>query len=312
LFVSHRLDEVLALTDRVTVLRDGRAVSAHDTARLSEQELIEAILGRRAAATRERRSQVDEGPIVLEISRLTAGPLRDVSLMIRAGEVVGIAGLLGSGRSELLRAVYGDLSREAGTIAVNGKPAHFQRKDQAIGRGVVMIPEDRAAGGIFADLSVAENLNASVLRRYWRLLFRTRKLRRDSADLIARFAIKTPTDSVPIAALSGGNQQKTVFARWLRRDPVLLLLDEPAQGVDVGARADIYAAVREVTDAGGAALVVASDLEELAQVVDRALVLRNGAITAEVQLADLSAQRLNELIYEGGRDVWSGPSAERP
>jgi ribose transport system ATP-binding protein len=300
LFVSHRLDEVLALTDRVTVLRDGQLVATHDTAALTEQELIESILGRRAEEVRSHQAVPEDSPVVLEIAGLSAGPLQGVDLRIRAGEVVGIAGLLGSGRSELLRAVYGDLAPTSGSVTVNGTPANFSRKDQAVARGVVMIPEDRTVGGVFPSLSVDENMDVSVLRRYWRLVFRERKLRRDAGSLRRSLNVKASSGRAPMTSLSGGNQQKAILARWLRRDPVLLLLDEPTQGVDVGARADIYAAVRQVTDAGGAALLVASDLEELAQVVDRAIVLRNGIVTAEVPYADLSAQRLNELIYAGG------------
>jgi ribose transport system ATP-binding protein len=143
-------------------------------------------------------------------------------------------------------------------------------------------------------------MDVSVLRRYWRLVFQKRRLRADDGILRRSLNVKASSGRTGMTSLSGGNQQKAVLARWLRRDPVLLLLDEPTQGVDVGARADIYAAVREVTEAGGAAVVVASDLEELAQVVDRAIVLRSGVVTAEVGYSDLSAQHLNELIYAGG------------
>jgi ribose transport system ATP-binding protein len=300
LFVSHRLDEVMALTDRVTVLRDGHLVATHNTAELTEQELIESILGHRAAELRPHKALSENSPVILDVSSVSAGPLQDVDLTVRAGEVVGIAGLLGSGRTELLRAIYGDLRVESGTITVNGVRANFSRKDQAVARGVVLIPEDRTAGGVFPSLSVDENMDVSVLRRYWRLIFQKRRLRADDGILRRSLNVKASSGRTGMTSLSGGNQQKAVLARWLRRDPVLLLLDEPTQGVDVGARADIYAAVREVTEAGGAAVVVASDLEELAQVVDRAIVLRSGVVTAEVGYSELSAQHLNELIYAGG------------
>jgi ribose transport system ATP-binding protein len=297
LFVSHRLDEVLSLTDRVTILRDGQLVATHDTARLTEQELIEAILGSRVEEVRSHRTFPPDSPVILDMKGVWAGPIRDIDLTVRAGEVVGIAGLLGSGRSELLRTVYGDLPSERGTITVNGRDSSALRKDEAISRGIVMIPEDRSVGGIFPTLTLDENVNANVLRRYWRFGFLRRPMKRDAATLRAKFKVKAPNGEVLITALSGGNQQKAVLARWLRREPVLLLLDEPTQGVDVGARAEIYAAVRSVTDAGGAAVVVASDLEELAQVVDRAIVLRNGMVITEVAGDKLTAQHLNELIY---------------
>jgi ribose transport system ATP-binding protein len=297
LFVSHRLNEVLALTDRVTVLRDGRVFAEHRTATLTEGELIKSIIGRDIEGAGNERVAAVADHSMLSIAGLWAGPLQGIDLDVRAGEVVGIAGLLGSGRSELLRAVYGDLPKTAGTVTVNGRPAQFTRIDQAIAAGVVMIQEDRGTEGVFADLTVDENMDVSVLGRYWGGIFRRQRMRRDSGDLRGRFSIKAPSGSVLMQALSGGNQQKTILARWLRCDPVLLLLDEPAQGVDVGARADIYTAVRRAADSGGAALVVASDLEELAQVVDRAVVLRNGRIVAHAPRAELSAFRLNELIY---------------
>ncbi|MER6975664.1 sugar ABC transporter ATP-binding protein [Streptomyces carpinensis] len=298
LFVSHRLDEVLALTDRVTVMRDGRVVARHETAKLNESELIESILGRRADEIGMRHSARPLGNPVLQTRGLTAGPVTDIGLEVRAGEVVGIAGLLGSGRTELLRSICGDLPKKSGTVVVNGKRAEFRRIDQAIGAGVVMIPEDRPRGAVFPDLPVNDNLDVGVLGRYWRWSgFRNAAMRRDDAELRTRFRVKSESGSVQMKSLSGGNQQKVIIARWLRRDPVLLLLDEPTQGVDVGARADIYTAVREVTENGGAAVVVASDLEELTLNVDRALVLRKGRIVAEVTGADLNVHRLTELIY---------------
>ena len=302
LFVSHRLDEVLSLTDRVTVFRDGRVFAEHRTAELTEGELIEAIIGAQADSLEQARSgtAVKSGrQPLLSVSDLHAGPLRGVDLEVMPGEVVGVAGLLGSGRSELLRTIYGDLKRTAGTVTVAGEPANFSRMDQAIARGIVMIPEDRAGGAAFAGLTVDENLDCSVLRRYWTIRgFRRSQLRRDAAALRARFRVRASGGGALMSSLSGGNQQKTVFARWLRREPVLLLLDEPTQGVDVGARGDIHAAMRQVTEAGGAAVLVLSDLEELAQVADRAVVLRQGVITAHVRGEELTAHRLNELIYQ--------------
>jgi ribose transport system ATP-binding protein len=303
IFISHRLDEVLALTDRVTVMRDGQVVAEHRTSELTERELISSILGRLANDAVEREEVSSDGPVVLELAGLNAGPLQDVDLTIRSGEVVGIAGLLGSGRSELLRAVYGDLAVSSGDIRLNGSPVRFSRPGQAISAGVVMIPEDRVNDSVFPEMSVDENMAVSVLQRYWRMgFFRKRSLDRDAGDLRRRFRVKTPSGKVAIKSLSGGNQQKAVLARWLRRDPALLLLDEPTQGVDVGARADIYEVVREVTGAGGAAIVVTSDLEELAQVVDRAVVLHNGRVVAHVPRHKLSAQHLNELVYQGNEN----------
>jgi ribose transport system ATP-binding protein len=301
IFVSHRLEEVLSATDRVTVMRDGEVFKEHRTEDLTEAELIESILGRRAAEVRESGLRGSTGKPVLSVQNLSAGPVRDVSFDVRAGEVVGVAGLLGSGRTELLTAIYGGLKKEAGTVELHGRPANFRSMTAAIAAGVVMIPEDRARGAAFLDKSVDENLDVGVLGDFWGSFgFKRAEMRAEAQALRAKFGIKAPSGSVPMRALSGGNQQKAIFARWLRRDASVLLLDEPSQGVDVGARADIYLAIREMTESGGAALVVTSDLEELAQFVDRALILRSGRVTGEVSGAEMTAHRLNQLVHTKG------------
>ncbi|WP_194839945.1 sugar ABC transporter ATP-binding protein [Aeromicrobium yanjiei] len=304
--VSHRLDEVVALADHATVLRDGRVAANLAGDKLTERELVHAILGGRTEMAQARIKVRPDSPTVLQVDDLSAGPLQGINISVRAGEILGVAGLLGSGRTELLRALYGDLSIDTGTVRINGEAVNFTRKDQAIAHGVVMIPEERATGGIFPTLTVDENMNVSVLRRYWRGLFKQRAMTRDVDQLRDAFKVKASSGSVAISTLSGGNQQKAVLARWLRLDPVVLLLDEPTQGVDVGARADIYANVRRLTDAGSAAIVVASDLEELAQVVDRAVVIQHGVIVAEVTGDDLSAHSLSERLYATDVAVASG------
>jgi ribose transport system ATP-binding protein len=298
LFVSHRLDEVLAATDRVTVMRDGHIFKDHRTQTLTEAELIESIVGRPVDEIRPQRATSAVGEPVLSVTGLTAGPVQDVSFAVHAGEVLGVAGLLGSGRTELLTAIYGGLKRSAGEVMLQDRSADFGTIDQAIDAGVVMIPEDRARGAAFLDMTVDENMDISVLGRYWKGLgFRRGRMRQDADALRTKFKVKAPSGGVPMRTLSGGNQQKTILARWLRRDASLLLLDEPSQGVDVGARADIYAVVRSVTAAGAAAIVVTSDMEEMAQFVDRAIVLRNGRLIAHVPPEQLTAHQLNELVH---------------
>jgi ribose transport system ATP-binding protein len=297
-FVSHRLDEVMALTERVTVMRDGRVYAEHETEKLTEAELIESILGRRVETGRSTAEVAQPGANVLSIDNLAAGPLKSLSLTVRAGEMVGVAGLLGSGRTELLRAICGDLPRTAGTVELDGLPVHFRRLGEAIEAGLVLIPEDRLRDGAFTTLTVDENINLSVLTHYWRWCgFRAARLKEDARALRAKFRVKASSGSSAMSALSGGNQQKAILARWLRREPRLLLLDEPTQGVDVGARADIYELVRQATRAGGGALLVTSDLEELAQVADRAIVIRDGRVVAEVGPDKMDARLLNQLIY---------------
>lgn len=297
-FISHRLDEVLSTTDVVTVMRDGNVFKEHRTESLTESELIQSILGRDAEEIRAHEPTGDGGEAALVVTGLSAGPIRDVSFHVNAGEVVGVAGLLGSGRTELLSAIYGSLRTDAGEVVVRGTRRDFRSADKAIAAGVVLIPEDRTNSAAFTDMSLDENMDVGVLGRYWRGFgFRRRQMRHDAADLRRKFKVKAPSGEVRMSTLSGGNQQKAILARWLRRDAKILLLDEPSQGVDVGARVDIYKAVRDVTDQGGAALVVTSDLEELAQFVDRAIVLQAGRLVAHVPPEELTAHELNELVH---------------
>jgi ribose transport system ATP-binding protein len=298
LFVSHRLDEVLALADRVTVLRDGRVFREHDAKQLTEEELIEAIVGRRAEDLQVQGADRSIGEPVLELRGLRAGPLTDVSLHVSAGEILGLAGLLASGRTELLAAIYGGLRSQSGQVVLRGRQVRFRAMKQAIDAGVILVPGDRPREGAFLDMTLDENIDISVLSDYWRgLRFRRRNMRGDARGLRERFRIKAPSGVVPMKTLSGGNQQKAILARWLRRDACLLLLDQPTQGVDVGARADIYTAIRAVTSSGGAAIAVVDDLEELATFADRAVVIGDGRVTAEVPPHEMSAQRLNELVH---------------
>jgi ribose transport system ATP-binding protein len=288
-------------------MRDGRVFKEHRTEELTEAELIESIVGRTAEELRPQRSSADiaTGDPILTVSRLSAGPVQDVDFEVYAGEVVGVAGLLGSGRTELLHAIYGGLKKSAGEVKLHGRTANFRGIDRAIRAGVVMIPEDRARAGAFLDMTVDENMEVGVLDRYWNGFgFHRRQMRHDANALRTRFGVKASSGSVQMRTWSGGNQQKAILARWLRREESsILLLDEPTQGVDVGARSDIYALVRKVTTAGGAAVVVTSDLEELAQFVDRALILRNGRIVAHVPRDELTAHRLNELVHmQGGKN----------
>jgi ribose transport system ATP-binding protein len=298
LYVSHRLDEVLDLADRVTVLKDGRLVDTRPAAELDESKLIELMLGRSVDEALRHETTSASGPEILAVSNLAVGALQDVSFTARAGEVVGIAGLMGSGRSSLLRAMFGDLTPRSGSVTFHGKELKFKHPRDAIAADIVMVPENRVRDGVFLDQTVDMNVSIAVIRSFRRKLrLANSAMARDTDGLIATFGIKAPSGGVLMSSLSGGNQQKAVMARWLRRNPSLLLLDEPTQGVDVGARADIYRIVRQATSAGAVAIVVASDFEELAAVSDRVLVLRTGRIVSEVSGADITAQRLSELSY---------------
>jgi ribose transport system ATP-binding protein len=256
------------------------------------------MLGRAVSKALERQPVTATGPTLFRVEDLSVGRLRNVSFSVAAGEMLGIAGVLGSGRSTLLRAIFGVVRPSSGRFLLDGKPTILDSPQKAMRTGVAMVPEHRLRDAAFTDQSVDMNLSIGVIGRYWqRLVVAQRRLRRDSDQLISEYRVKVPDGRAVMNSLSGGNQQKVVIARWLRRNPRLILLDEPTLGVDVGARTEIYNALRTATQQGSAAILVASDLKELAQVVDRAIVLRNGQIVAELGPDDMSAHRLARLSH---------------
>jgi ribose transport system ATP-binding protein len=296
LYVSHRLDEVLSVADRITVLRDGRKVDTVEAKGLSEADLIELIVGRPLDRVFPPGTSDVTEDAALVIRGLTGGPLRGVDLTLRRGEVLGIAGLLGSGRSELMRMLFGAYPIDAGTVTLDGAPYRPRTPDAAMKAGVAYVPEDRHADALLQGESVRHNLSAGQANHYFRnFVYRHKQERADSQRSISDFLIRTFNDEQPIETLSGGNQQKVVIARWLRRHPKVLLLDEPTQGVDVGARSEIYQLIRKATDAGTSVILVASEPEELAHSSDRVAILRGGGITAVVE-QPMDAHRLTELM----------------
>lgn len=298
-YVSHRLNEVISTADDVTVLRDGRVVDQRTVAGMTTDALIESIVGQPLDQTFVPGDGGAPGRAALAVHGLRGGPLVDVDLEVGRGEILGIAGLLGSGRSELLRQLFGADRRAGGLVTLDDEPFDPRSTAEAIGSGVAFVPEDRALDASFADLSVVTNLSLARLASFVRYRVRLRKAveHADAERCISDYSVRLPKSTSPMSELSGGNQQKVVLARWLERSPRLLLLDEPTQGVDVGSRAEIYRTIRAATDAGMATVLVSSDLEELAHAADRVVVLSHGRITAEVSGADLSARRLTDLLY---------------
>ncbi|HET6911007.1 MAG TPA: sugar ABC transporter ATP-binding protein [Mycobacteriales bacterium] len=296
LYVSHRLDEVLSVADRVTVLRDGKKVDTVDAEGLTEAKLIEMIVGRPIDHAYPAAVEVPSDDAELVVRGLRGGPLLGVDLTLRKGEVLGIAGLLGSGRSELLRMLFGAYPRSGGELLLEGKPFAPATPADAMKAGVAYVPEDRQADALFLRESVRHNLSSGQERSYFRkFLFRHGIEKSDSQKSISDFLIRVVTDAQPIETLSGGNQQKVVMARWLRRRPKVLLLDEPTQGVDVGARTEIYQLIRKATAQGTSVVLVVSEPEELAHASDRVAVLRGGVITTVVD-GPVDAHTLTELM----------------
>jgi ribose transport system ATP-binding protein len=303
LYISHKMNEVFTLADRVTVLRDGRFVASAPRAEIAPDHVVRWMVGREIAALNYQPHPIQPQPILeVEDLSLAAPPgsgrpnLQNVAFSIRAGEVVGVAGLLGAGRTELLEAIYGATpSPPRGTIRLEGRPVRFRHPDEAIRAGVAMVTEDRKSLGLFDRMTVAENI---TLRRLPELTFGALPLvdpraeRRAVESSIKELAIKTAGGNAPITSLSGGNQQKCIIARWLLVEPKLLLLDEPTRGIDVGAKSEIYQLIRRLASQGRAILMTSSELPELLAVADRIIVLCEGRITAEIPRAEATEEAI--------------------
>lgn len=292
LYVTHRLGEVLDAADAITVLRDGRNVVTRPVGDLDEGDLAELIVGSpldRVFPEATGPATGERGP-VLVARDLAGAAVRGVDLEVHSGEVVGIGGTVGAGRSSLLRLLFGEAAIERGTIHLAERPFAPRTPAEAMEEGVAYVPEDRARDAAFGPLGLTENLSAASMGRYTRLgMIRHRAERLDARRDIAALGVRSSSADAPLRSLSGGNQQKVVLARWLRRQNKLLLLDEPTQGVDVGARAEIYELVRSTAAQGTAVLVASSDFEELVGLCDRIMVMAAGRIVAEAAAVQASA-----------------------
>lgn len=304
IYVSHRLAEVLEIADHVSVLRDGVVTADVRASETDRARLIEAITGAAPPAPPTNGgATASAGPVavqpLLRVRGLRAGAVREADVTVTAGEIVGVAGLVGSGRTSLLRALFGDLPIRHGSIEVAGRPVAIADPAAAIRLGMAMVPEDRATDAAFPDRPLWENICAAGLGKHWRgWRIDKRRERAEAAVLVARYGVKAASPDVVFTALSGGNQQKAVLARWFRASPRLLLLDEPTQGVDAAARADIHGYIREHVAAGNAAVVASSDFEELAELCGRVIILREGRTVAELTGAEVTESRLSQLAQQ--------------
>jgi len=296
LYVTHRLDELESFADRATVLRDGSVAGSLSREGMRHERLVELIAGKKLSVALRTHHEAVAGNVRLELRHCSAGPLIDVSLGVRAGEVLGVAGLGGSGRTSLLQTIFGLLERKAGQVLLDG--VELQAGRVPAHHDIAYVPESRADDAAFTGLTLLENLSAASLDRYRRGLgWRRRAERQDGLAAIRRFRIRANAIDQQFAVLSGGNQQKAILARWLRRDPAVLLLDEPSQGVDVGARADVDELVRAASRRGAATVLVSSDLEELAAISDRVVILARGRLVAELEGSRVDPRLLERAVY---------------
>jgi ribose transport system ATP-binding protein len=297
-YVSHRLDEVLKSSDRVSALRDGRHVGTADIAGLDETKLVSLMLGREIEALQRPVARAKNARSVLTVNRLRGAHVSDMSFDVAEGELLGLAGLLGSGTSNVLRMLFGADARSGGELRLDGEVYAPATPEEAIGRSVAYVPPDRALEGSFHALSVRANLSAVNVSRYFQgLRLRHDREHDDALDAIARYMISAASDEQALSTLSGGNQQKVMLARWLRDRPKLLLLDEPTQGVAAHARTEIHALLREAASKGMGLVIVSSDFTELTQLCDRVLVIAQGRIVTEVAGDKLAAHQLTELAH---------------
>ncbi len=294
IYISHRLEEVLAIADRITVLRDGESVATRPTGDMTRDELIRLMVGRgidSAAASAPHGSGDDVALELRGVSHRATG-VHDVSLALRRGEILGLAGLVGSGRTQLAEVVFGLTPADSGEILIDGRAVRIASVAQAIALGIGYLPEDRRRHGVIPEMSVAHNTTLATLSRVSRHGLISRSAEFDLArTYIEQFRIKTPSPSTPTESLSGGNQQKVALARWLSVGPSVLILDEPTQGVNVGAKAEIHALVRELARGGLAILMISSELEEVLGLANRTAVMRKGTVAAGPRPRGCDVQR---------------------
>ncbi len=281
-YISHRLEEIFALADRVTVLRDGESVGTNRVDEINEAVLIKMMVGREVSAIYPPAENAPgEDLLALKNVGCRAGGVHGITLNVRAGEIVGLAGLVGAGRTELARVLFGLTPADAGTISLCGQPVHIANSSEAVAHGIAYVPEDRHRHGVILEMPIAANMTLAIHRTLfpgaWLRFGAERKL---ALDFIRDLAIKTAGPDAPGRSLSGGNQQKVALARWLATKPRVLILDEPTQGVDVGAKAEIHKIIRALAKEGLAVLMISSDLPEILGMSDRIAVMRGGTITA--------------------------------
>jgi simple sugar transport system ATP-binding protein/ribose transport system ATP-binding protein len=299
-YVSHFLEEVLALVDTVTVLRDGRLVRTSQAADETPERLVGAMLGRSLElALPEKTYPPPDAPVVLEVRDLSNPPaVEGVSFEIRAGEILGLAGLIGSGRSEVARAIFGADKRAAGTIEVDGRPVRIRSPRDGVRRGVVMLPEDRKSQGLLMLRSIIDNVTLPHLREVSDLgVVETRRERRTAVELLHRVDVRAKGPTAKVRTLSGGNQQKVLFAKWLLKPPRVFIADEPTRGVDVGAKRAIYELLHSLAADGMAVLLISSEHEEVLGLAHRVVVMRGGRIVAEFGRDEMSEEAVLRAAF---------------
>lgn len=301
IYISHKMDELKQIADRVTVMRDGEYVATVSAQETSVETIIGMMVGRTLTDVEPPDSAASKGQVALEVKRLNAGPLvKDVSFTLHKGEILGFAGLMGAGRTEVARAVFGADPIESGEIVVKGAKATIRRPSDAVRHGIGYLSEDRKRFGLATGMDVESNIVMSNLRKFlvFGFFLRRAQIRKTASHFIRLLAIRTPSAAQEVRLLSGGNQQKVVIAKWLGRDCDVLFFDEPTRGIDVGAKTEIYKLLRALAAQGKAIVMISSELPEILRMSDRIVVMCEGRITGELSANEATQERIMQLATQ--------------
>ena len=298
IYISHKMDEILRISDEVTIMRDGQYITTRPSSELTKAEIIRLMVGREMTNQFPPKLDTVSDENILEAEGITAqySGLKDVTFSLKKGEILGVAGLDGSGRTELLENLFGAATRAGGTIRIKGVPVENKSPREAIRHGMALVTEERRATGIFGILNIQENTVISSLKKYLKGgLLQSKKMEEATDSMIKAMAIKTPSQKTKIQSLSGGNQQKVIFGRWMLTEPDILLLDEPTRGIDVGAKYEIYQLIQALAKQGKSVIMVSSEMPELLGVCSRILVMSGGRLAGEVDANNTTQEEIMTL-----------------
>lgn len=298
IYISHRMDEIKRISDRITVMRDGEYVGTVNTEEVTKDEIINMMIGRVVYEDPKTHSEVaEDAEVVLEVKNLCSGrAVKDVSFKLRRGEILGLSGLMGAGRTEVARAIFGADRYDSGEIYVNGKKVNIKTPEDAVKCGIGYLSEDRKRYGLMLLKSVAENTAIASMERYVKSgLIDDRKLKEEAAEYNGKLRTKTPSMDQLLKNLSGGNQQKVIIARWLIRDCDILIFDEPTRGIDVGAKSEIYTLMNELSKQGKSIIMISSELVEILRMSDRVMVMCEGRKTGELDISEANQENIMQL-----------------
>ncbi len=283
IYISHRMGEIFDLSDRITILRDGKKISTCNTKDVTREDLIRQMVGRELNETYPEGAN-KPGDTILELKEVYGNGLQNISMYARKGEILGLAGLVGAGRTELVRLIYGADKIEQGEVILNGKTVHINSPEKAVELGIGLLPEDRKLQGLILELSIRDNISLSSLKAISRWTVLNKKKEQEIVDENFKYLrIKAPSSRQLVKSLSGGNQQKVVISKWLAAKPQILIFDEPTRGIDVGAKHEIYLLMRKLVEQGICIIMVSSEMEELLGMADRVYIMREGKISGEIE-----------------------------